>query len=210
MSLWPARKRNAIQLKGDLTSQINFNHQLKAGFLYRRHSVEDFQQRTQVIKTFDRNFPFEETSYKLNPQEYAIYAQDRIEYQGIIINAGVRIDGFDTGAEQFGDFFNVSRSDTLASGAIQRTQLRSANVPTKWFFGPRLGISHPISDNAAMHYSWGRFFSPPSFMKSACSGRSCRISAWTPRPTIATSATMARRAIPLIRPPARVLAPTPT
>lgn len=156
-------KRNAIQLKGDLTSQINFNHQLKAGFLYRRHTVEDFQQRTQVIKTFDKNFPFEETSYNLNPQEYAFYAQDRIEYQGIIINAGVRIDGFNTGAEQFGDFFNVSRSDTLASGAIQRTQLRSANVPTKWFFGPRLGISHPIAENAAMHYSWGRFFSPPPF-----------------------------------------------
>ncbi len=156
-------KRNALQLKGDLTSQVSFNHQLKAGFLYRYHTVEDFQQRTQVVKIFDRNFPFEETSYKLHPQEFGFYAQDRIEYQGIIINAGVRVDGFDSGAEQFDNFFNVSRQDMLANGSVTRTQLRSAKVPTKWFFGPRVGISHPISANAAMHYSWGRFVSPPAF-----------------------------------------------
>ena len=156
-------KRNALQLKGDITSQITYNHQLKAGFLYRYHTVEDFQQRTQVVKIFDVNFPFEETSYKLHPKEWGIYAQDRIEYQGIIINAGVRIDGFDTGAEQFGDFYNVSKQETLPSGAVTRTQLRDKDVPAKWFVGPRVGISHPISATAAMHYSWGRFFSPPPF-----------------------------------------------
>lgn len=156
-------KRNALQIKGDLTSQITFNHQLKAGFLYRYHTVEDFQQRTQVVKIFDTKFPFEETSYKLNPKEWAFYAQDRIEYQGIIINAGLRVDGFDAGAEQFSDFFNVSQQVTLPSGAITRLQLRNKDVPAKWFVGPRVGISHPISATAAMHYSWGRFFSPPPF-----------------------------------------------
>lgn len=156
-------KRNAFQIKGDLTSQVSFNHQLKAGFLYRYHTVEDFQQRTQVVKIFDKQFPFEETSYKLHPQELAFYAQDRIEYQGIVINAGVRVDAFDSGGEQFADFFNLSRQDTLPNGALTRTQLRGKDVPTKWFFGPRLGISHPISATAAMHYSWGRFFSPPPF-----------------------------------------------
>ncbi|MDZ7289291.1 MAG: carboxypeptidase-like regulatory domain-containing protein [candidate division KSB1 bacterium] len=156
-------KRNAFQIKGDLTSQITFNHQLKAGFLYRYHTIEDFQQRTQVKVIFDPKFPFEETSFKLHPQEWAFYAQDRIEYQGIIINAGVRVDAFDTGAKQFGNFFNVSRQDTLASGRIIRTQLRDKDVPVKWFVGPRIGVSHPISATAAMHYSWGRFFTPPPF-----------------------------------------------
>jgi hypothetical protein len=156
-------KRNVLQLKGDLTSQVTFNHQLKAGFLYRYHTVEDFQQRTQVKVIFDPKFPFEETTFKLHPKEYALYAQDRIEYQGIIINAGVRIDGYDAGGKQFGNFFNVSRQDTLSSGRIVRTQLRTDNVDVKWFFGPRIGISHPITENAAMHYSWGRFFSPPPF-----------------------------------------------
>lgn len=156
-------KRNALQLKGDITSQVTYHHQLKSGFLFRRHSVQDFQQRTQVRVIYDPNFPFEESSYDINPTEFAVYLQDRIEYQGIIINAGVRIDAFDPGAKQFGDFFNVSQQDTLASGRIVRREARTANVPTKWFFGPRIGISHPISDNAAMHYSWGRFFSPPPF-----------------------------------------------
>ena len=156
-------KRNALQLKGDITSQVTFHHQLKGGFLFRRHTVDDFQQRTQVKVIFDPTFSFEETTYNINPTEFAIYLQDRIEYQGIIINAGVRIDAFDTGAEQFGDFFNVSSQDTLANGRIVRREIRTEDISTKWFFGPRVGISHPIADNAAMHYSWGRFFSPPPF-----------------------------------------------
>jgi len=156
-------KRNALQLKADITSQVTFNHQLKAGFLFRRHTIEDFQQRTQVRVIYDNAFPFEETSYNVNPTEFGIYLQDRIEYQGIIINAGVRVDAFDPGAKQFGDFFNVSQQDTLASGRIIRREIRTEDTSTEWFFGPRLGISHPITDKAAMHYSWGRFFAPPPF-----------------------------------------------
>jgi outer membrane receptor protein involved in Fe transport len=156
-------KRNALQIKGDITSQVTYNHQLKGGFLFRRHTIEDFQQRTQVKVLYNPTFPYEQTSYSVHPTEFAVYLQDRIEYEGIIINAGLRLDAFDTGANQFGDFFNVSMSDTLANGSVVRREVRTDDIPTKWFFGPRLGISHPITDNAAMHYSWGRFFSPPPF-----------------------------------------------
>lgn len=62
-------KRNALQIKGDITSQVTFNHQLKGGFLYRRHSIDDFQQRTQVRVIFDPNFSFEETTYNVNPRQ---------------------------------------------------------------------------------------------------------------------------------------------
>ena len=155
--------RNVFQIKGDLTSQVNYHHQVKAGILYRYHSVSQFQQRTQVKVIYDNLFPFETTEYTVHPKEYAVYVQDRIEYEGIIINGGVRLDAFDVGVTNFTDFFNPSEETTLANGQKVRQQIRGESVDLKWFFQPRLGISHPITENAAMHYSWGKFYSPPAF-----------------------------------------------
>ena len=97
-------KRNVTQLKADLTHQYNFNHQLKTGLLYRRHTLDQFQQRTQVKVIYDPNFPFETTAYTLNPVETALYVQDKIEYEGVIVNAGVRLDMFNPGAQVLADF----------------------------------------------------------------------------------------------------------
>ena len=155
--------RNVFQIKADLTSQVNYHHQVKAGILYRYHSVSQFQQRTQVKVIYDNLFPFETTEYTVHPKEYAVYVQDRIEYEGIIINGGVRLDAFDVGVTNFTDFFNPSEETTLANGQKVRQQIRGESVDLKWFFQPRLGISHPITENAAMHYSWGKFYSPPAF-----------------------------------------------
>ena len=71
-------------------------------------------------------------------------------------------------AEQIADPFHPSQEAeyTYSSGEKQtyRSPIRSGKaVATKWFVQPRLGISHPISETAAMHYSWGKFYSPPSF-----------------------------------------------
>ena len=156
-------KRNVTQLKADLTHQWNFNHQLKTGLLYRRHTLDQYQQRTQVKVIYDPNFPFETTAYTLNPVETALYVQDKIEYEGVIVNAGVRLDIFNPGAQVLADFFNPSMQDTLANGQITRRARLGDDADTKMFLQPRLGISHPISETAAMYYSWGRFYTPPPF-----------------------------------------------
>ena len=156
-------ERNVTQAKFDITSQVNHNHQLKGGLLYRRHTVSNFQQLTTVLISYDANFPFQEDQYTVHPKEYAAYIQDRIEYDGLIINAGVRLDGFDVAVDQFDDFFAPFETTTNANGQVVREEVRGRDIDIKWFWQPRLGISHPISENAAMYYSWGKFYSPPSF-----------------------------------------------
>ena len=86
-----------LQLKGDLTSQINYNHQLKTGFLYRAHNISKLMQRTQITVTYS-NLPFEILNYERSPKEMAWYLQDRIEYGGVIANAGA----FHRGLERTG------------------------------------------------------------------------------------------------------------
>ena len=157
-------KRNVFQAKADLTSQVNYNHQIKTGVLYRYHTVSQFQQQNR-IGGFSPAFPYEENDFELHPKEYALYVQDRIEYDGIIINAGVRLDGFDSGAKTFNgnEIFDPSEEITKANGHVIRQQKLNKDIDLKWTLQPRLGISHPITENAAMHYSWGKFYTPRSF-----------------------------------------------
>jgi hypothetical protein len=89
--------RDVLQFKADLTHQVNFHHQLKAGVLLRKHSVSQLMQRTQVTVGYS-NLPFEIGEYERSPSEMAVYVQDKIEYEGIIINAGVRLDGLNVDA----------------------------------------------------------------------------------------------------------------
>jgi len=159
--------RDVMQLKGDLTSQVNYHHQIKTGFLYRKHNISKLMQRTQITVSYS-NLPFEISEYERQPSEMALYVQDRIEYGGVIVNAGVRLDGLNVDAEQIADPFQPSEEATYtySNGTEQtyRKPIRSGkSVDTRWFLQPRLGISHPISETAAMHYSWGKFYSPPSF-----------------------------------------------
>lgn len=156
-------QRNVTQGKFDITSQVNHNHQLKAGILLRRHEVSNIEQLTTVPIGYDAAFPFQHTEFDVNPKEYGAYVQDRIEYDGIIINAGIRVDGFDVGVDQFSNFFSPFTIDTLDTGQIARREVRDRDIDIRWYWQPRLGISHPVSENSAMYYSWGKFYSPPSF-----------------------------------------------
>lgn len=159
-------QRDVLQLKADYTNQINYNHQIKTGILYRAHTIAGFMQRNQITVGYS-NLPFEVSDFENSPTEMAWYLQDRIEYGGVIVNVGLRIDGLDVDAEEIADPFAPSEMGTYtySNGTVQdiRTPIRGDAVDTKWFVQPRLGVSHPISETAAMHYSWGKFYSPPSF-----------------------------------------------
>ncbi len=157
-------KRSNTTVKLDLTSQVDFHHQLKVGFQFRRHTVSDFRQENSVTPSYDPAFPFFQIDYKLHPQEMALYVQDRMEYEGIIINAGIRLDSFNPKAKNYGDYSgNLSEIVTLSNGKkiLDQSQYRTQATKTTWNWSPRVGISHPVSANAAMHYSWGKFYTPP-------------------------------------------------
>ncbi len=71
-----------------------------------------------------------------NP-EGAAYVQDRWEFEGLVLNAGLRFDFFSPGAQ-------ISDID-LKSGKRYKQQ-----------FSPRLGIAYPVSDRDVLsfHYGW--------------------------------------------------------
>jgi len=106
-----------------------------------------------------------------NPYEGNLYVQDKIEFPGLIVNIGVR-----------GDFFNQNRDapknmyDPLAfqvgtPGHDLGAPLGIPGTPEREttelqiVIAPRLGISHPISDRAVLHFVYGHFYQRPSWTK---------------------------------------------
>jgi len=74
-----------------------------------------------------------------NP-EGSFFVQDRWEYEGMVLNAGVRYDSFSVG--------NQISSSEVADKV--KTQV-----------SPRIGIAYPISDRDVMSFHYGRLFQVP-------------------------------------------------
>ena len=159
------QKLTQFNVKGSIKSQVTFHHLLSAGFDLKFYTYEQIRRYTVVGR-----FEFEE--YSVKPSEMAFFAQDRIEYSGIIVNLGLRIDAFNSGANEIGNFFRpfkVEEQEIELGGenekikVARRKILRTRKIKMKWLIGPRVGISHPISDRASMYYSFSRTMQVPPF-----------------------------------------------
>ena len=84
----------------DLNSQVNGNNFVKMGVSGRVHTVSNMGYNLQFTDGFvvpvipEKNSPYYD-EYKFHPKEYAAYLQDKIEFDELIINMGLRFDYFD-------------------------------------------------------------------------------------------------------------------
>jgi outer membrane receptor protein involved in Fe transport len=97
--------------------------------------------------------------YQKNPYSFAAYLQDKMEYDIMIINLGVRFDYFNSNTTMPVDLHNPSQvnpnTDFPGAGITKQ-------VDAKYQISPRLGLSFPISDQGAIHFSYGHFFQIPN------------------------------------------------
>lgn len=158
--------RNKFNIKGDVTSQVTYNHLVKAGVSFTVHSID---VNTFVPELYGRGDEYPTSKAHVQfldfaPKELGLYLQDQIEFEGLIVNIGARVDGFDNDTELFGnDFRPVRQVNDEAGDFLRYDPLRGEKVGWQFFFSPRLGVSHPVTDNLAMHYSFGRYFQYPNY-----------------------------------------------
>ncbi|MFH0991719.1 MAG: TonB-dependent receptor [bacterium] len=155
-------------LKADFTSQVTANHQLRAGAQFRLHSVKQ-DRRSTVISPTDINPAIGVLleQYDKKPMEMGFYAQDRIEFAGLIMNIGARVDGFDPDAAEMANFYTPYMNPATGSYNVgprsSFVPYRGSNVKMKWFFSPRIGVSHPITETATMYFSFSHSSQPLPF-----------------------------------------------
>lgn len=152
--------------KADLTWQINNSNQIKTGFEYKYHNIDykDFQIVIDATTNYKPSLPepgsFNYNKYKANPYQLAVYLQDKIELDYLVVNVGLRLDYFEPDGYYLKDPDKISLLDQLQPPFPDSLMARAKS---KYQISPRIGLSYPITDKGAIHISYGHFFQIPPF-----------------------------------------------
>ncbi|MFC1543525.1 carboxypeptidase regulatory-like domain-containing protein [Candidatus Neomarinimicrobiota bacterium] len=147
---------SSINANFDLTSQVGIHNQVKmgVGVVY-----DDF--RTGYAKVSITN-PWDNWEILWDKQPYRVgaYIQDKLEFEGMIANVGLRLDYNEPNTdwydvERYSKYFKKAYKDVFT----ELTPTEPAEGQMK--ISPRLGISHPISEDAKLYFNYGHFYSMP-------------------------------------------------
>jgi outer membrane receptor protein involved in Fe transport len=158
MNLGRDRTHNTTtSLRADLTSQVHMNHQIKTGlhFTYNDYRIRSFTEHARM-DTWNR-----EMVYNVFPYRLGAYLQNKMEYGGFIANVGVRLEYSDPNT----DWYELSPFDRYFRPGYGHTiEEEVPRIPAEayWTVSPRLGISHPITENSKLYFNYGHFRSEPA------------------------------------------------
>ena len=143
-------------LKADLTSQLNRFLQVKTGLEY---NLSDTRVNYGRFDAFLRGGN-SHSAWNRTPQRGAVYAQSKLEFEGMIANLGLRLSYFHAGGDWY-DFepFSPAFSARLAGG-IDTLLTRSPNRRIL-SLSPRLGVSFPVTEFSKLYFNYGHFRSMP-------------------------------------------------
>ncbi|MBL7074829.1 TonB-dependent receptor [candidate division KSB1 bacterium] len=143
--------------KFDIHSQIDRHNYIKAGveFIYTDNAVN--------YASVDEFLPSGRTKSKWEtyPVRGAVYVQDKLEFEGMIANVGLRLDYSHPGGEWYVyDPYDKAFSAKYSLGI----DTLLAKEPTKRIFNlsPRLGIAFPITVNSKLFFNYGHFRQMPT------------------------------------------------
>ncbi len=148
---------NTLNVKFDLTSQIDKYNQVKTGFEFNYDDLNTDEAFDVPIQP-DR---YNSTVWSHFPYRLGAYVQDKIEFEGMIANVGLRLDYNNPNcdwytADTFSDYFKAEYAAVFQSDAPKEA------AEGKVKLSPRLGVSHPISEDAKLYFNYGHFYSMPT------------------------------------------------
>jgi len=179
-------------VKIDLTNFFTEKNKFKTGAELRIQNM----QMVDLFRPWVKPLGFDYDIYNVNTAQGALYAQDNITLSGMSLNFGLRLDYWAPGG-----YVDEIASDTSSTLVVSQG-LRDAYLhDTFSLFGrrfkarlsPRLGISHPVSDNQTLFFSYGHFskFPRPQFVYSKLDRTSVRSSLPVGNPDLNPETTVA-------------------
>lgn len=148
----------------DYTNQLNNTVLWKSGVSARFHSLDNESFGISVNQATQRAFrstdPSANNSLEVNPWEVAGYSQVKLEFDNLIVNAGLRFDYFEPDFVVPVDLSQFNELEILDTETGQMVSNRKEADPT-YQISPRLGVAFPISETGVMRFSAGLFFQTP-------------------------------------------------
>lgn len=165
--------RNTLTYIGQFSieSQVSKEHKVKLGAETRFHDMYDHGRDIVNItegqlddfgrEIFTLGYRNEHTSgnqsYRKYPYEISAFIQDKMEYDIMIINLGLRYDYFNSNSTLPADIRNpLNNKDFPGYNKTVASEAESQ-------ISPRLGVSFPITDKGAIYFSYGHFLQIPRF-----------------------------------------------
>lgn len=146
-------------IKADITSQVTTHHQVKTGAIYNVPTMDTYDVQLLYLT------PPYITQYRRTPWELGLYIQDKVEYDFIILNLGLRYDAANAGEIPY---WIDPRNPIDSEGQLVVDPSDPETAPIKTGelrsqFSPRIGISHPITERSVMYFNYGHFFQNPIY-----------------------------------------------
>jgi len=152
----------------DFTSQMLSTNLFKAGLkfnywdLFNNAVNSSFQANTYLTRSGYAEY------YHAYPINVAAYIQDKMEYEGMVANLGLRAEAYNFQSNYPVDPFNVFYQGKGGPRRAIDPDGNPATKPseTKFILMPRVGLSFPIGENTAFRIQYGHFASMPSFSQA--------------------------------------------
>jgi hypothetical protein len=174
-------KTGDLSLTGSLNWQADRSNLVKAGFEYRYNTQAELESNRFAPYTMDPNLWINRgLNETFHPIQIAAYLQDKMEFESMILNVGIRYDFFDPNRDWFygSNLYNlcVNPAYTAARDPL-KTQvdslgnvkysygnvLKQPRTPSRTYhtISPRFGVSFPVSENTVVHFNYGHFYQMP-------------------------------------------------
>jgi len=154
-------KTSAATFKADISRQVNFSNLVKAGieFVYNDLDLDYGYIKGQTggfSDLYDNH-----VQMRTFPIRAAFYLQDKLEAKGFTMKAGLRLDYSNSRTE----WWNTDPYDPyfITSKYNDDRQFEMKPSDDQWQLSPRLGISHPITENSKLFFNYGHFKQMPTY-----------------------------------------------
>jgi outer membrane receptor protein involved in Fe transport len=146
-----------LNVRFNYETQLDRYNQVKAGaeFIY-----TDLDVKYGLYDAFLKDNTFA-TSYRRFPIKGAIYIRDKLEFEGMVADLGLRADYLNPQGEWYTyDSYTSAFSGKNADNIDEI--LPTEKIKTQLLLSPRLGVSFPITESAKLFFNYGHFYQQPT------------------------------------------------
>ena len=160
---WTTREATTSILRGNFASQVTANHLIQTGVEFLAYDLYNLGTTNYGSSNLYMEF------YDVQPQSLSMYVQDKMEYEGMIVNAGLRYDMYNPDGVSPADPLDPLELNDDGTIKLDK-EIYKVGLPiikdpvkasTKHMVSPRLGISYPITDRSKLHFTYGHYYQIP-------------------------------------------------
>ncbi len=164
---WHDHYSESYTFKGTYSFMSGGHNELKTGMDLSATEIQLIDLGGQLAKLDDGKLGIREDVFVAHPITGAAYFQDKLEYRGLILNAGLRADFWAPGREvedvmgRPDDYLFIT--DDMAA-EFEAGTFRAAGRNWKARLSPRLGMSFKVTERDKFFFNYGHFSQWPRFL----------------------------------------------